>query len=253
MATADELLEQIFSWIEKRERCAEQLRKLAREMESLRETCNGSECVGNTVSVLGAACLIGAGVATVFTAGAAAPFLGVLGGVYTGVGVTISVATKITEHFMSSNTMKEAQKIQQNSDCIGERIQQLFQKLKAEKEEVSSFADPDELDRHIMTEILRAMARRSGLKLQINTSAFGDEDPRFYDLTCTQLNRSLFEHALMITLYGILTFFTFKVNGKKFKFLFAKGAEQLIKKVSSTGFKTFLKGGGMVRFCICFK
>ncbi|CAL8307796.1 unnamed protein product [Merluccius merluccius] len=67
MATADELLEQMFSWMEQRELCAEQLKRLARELEWYRKKCNESECVGSSVSVVGAVCLIGAGLATVFT------------------------------------------------------------------------------------------------------------------------------------------------------------------------------------------
>lgn len=250
MATADQLLERIFSWIEQRERCAEKLRTLARELESLREKCNGSECIGSSVSVAGAACLIGAGVATLFTGGAAAPFLGLLGGVYTGVGLTVSLATKLTEHLISSDTMKDAQKIEQKSNDIGETIQRLLKKLKAEKKGVNSFADPDELDRHVMTEILGAMARRSGLTRPINISSFGDGwggARGFTGLDSPQLNPNLIMPEVMTTVAGVLICFSFQAEGKASKLLFAKGAEQLIKKVSSAGFKTFLKGGGMVR------
>ncbi|XP_067426910.1 uncharacterized protein [Thunnus thynnus] len=248
MATADQLLERIFSWIEQRERCAEKLRKLARELESLREKCNGSECIGSSVSVAGAACLIGAGVATLFTGGAAAPFLGLLGGVYTGVGLTVSLATKLTEHLISSDTMKDAQEIEQKSNDIGKTIQRLLKKLKAEKKGVNSFADPDELDRHVMTEILGAMARRSGLKWPINISSFGDGwggARGFTGLDSPQLNPNLIKPEVMTAVAGVLICFSFQAEGKASKLLFAKGAEQLIKTVSSAGFKTFLKGGGM--------
>ena len=245
MATADQLLERIFSWIEQRERCAEKLRKLAGELESLREKCNGSECIGSSVSVAGAACLIGAGVATLFTGGAAAPFLGLLGGVYTGVGLTVSLATKLTEHLISSDTMKDAQKIEQKSNDIGETIQRLLKKLKAEKKGVNSFADPDELDQHVMTEILGAMARRSGLKWPINISSFGWGGARGF--TGLDSNPNLIMPEVMTTVAGVLICFSFQAEGKASKLLFAKGAEKLIKTVSSAGFKTFLKGGGMVR------
>lgn len=246
MATADRLLELLFSWMEQRERCAEQLRKLAGELEALREKCNASECIGSTVSVLGAACLIGAGVATVFTGGAAAPFLGVLGAAYSGVGVTISVVTKITEHFLSSDTMKEAQNTEQKSNDIGEEIQRLFRQLKAERKEAGCFADPDEVDRHIMTEILRAAARRSGLQWNIKVNMLDDEPQFFINEGHTRLNLIFFKPEVIVGLAAILTFFTFKVSGKKFKLLFAKGAETLIKQVSTTGFKSVLKGGAMV-------
>ncbi|XP_044188535.1 uncharacterized protein LOC122967786 [Thunnus albacares] len=248
MATADQLLELIFSWIEQRERCAEKLRTLARELESLREKCNSSECIGSSVSVVGTACLIGAGVATLFTGGAAAPALGLLGGVYTGVGLTVSLATKLTEHLKSSNTMKDAQKIEQKSNDIGETIQRLLKKLKAEKKGVNSFADPDELDRHVMTEILGAMARRNGLKWPINISSFGDGwggARGFTGQDSPQLNPNLIMPEVMTAVASVLICFSFQAEGKASKLLFAKGAEQLIKTVSSAGFKTFLKGGGM--------
>lgn len=253
MATADRLLEQIFSWIEQRERCAEKLRKLARELESLREKCNASECFGSSASVLGAACLIGAGAATLFTGGAAAPFLGFLGATYTGVGLTVSLTTKLTEHLLSSDTMKDAQKIEQKSNEIGKTIQRLLEKLKAEKKEVSSSIDPDELDQHVMTEIVGAMARRSGLRRRINISSFGDGwggargfDPTYMRHHPNGLGSLRLQPAVMTAVAGVLICFSFQASGKKSKLLFAKGTEQLIKKVSSAGFKTFLKGGGMV-------
>ncbi len=251
MSTADQLLELMFSWIEQRERCAEPLRKLAQELESLREKCNASECVGSSVAVFGAACVIGAGVATVFTAGAAAPVFGLLGAVYSGVGVTISVVTKITEHFLSSDAMKEAQKIEKKNNEITEKIQKLFQQLKTERKEVSSFTDSDDQDRHVMTEILRAMGRRSGLTGQVSVHMVdqfffgaGPKDKRF-----NQILNPTVTTGVAVGLASILAFFTFQVSGKRFKRLFAKGAEQLIKQISTVGFKTALKGGAMVRSC----
>ncbi|XP_028268117.1 uncharacterized protein LOC114440048 [Parambassis ranga] len=246
MSTADRLLDEIFSWIEQRESCAAKLRKLARELEELREKCNATECVGSSVAVAGAACLIGAGVLTLCTGGAAAPFLGVLGAAYTGVGATISVAAKITEHFISSDTMKDAQKVETKSDSIAKEIQRLFRKLKAEKKEVNHSADPDELDKHVMTEVMKAMARRMGLKDEINISYFID-DP-YLNLGGGRglggLNPMF--TAQMVALAGILSCFAFQLSGKKYKLLFAEGAEQLIKLISSNAFKTFLKGGAMV-------
>lgn len=247
MSTADLLLELIFSWIEQRELCAERLRKLAQELESLREKCNGGQCVGSTVSVIGAACLIGAGLTTVLTAGAAGPALGAVGAAYTGIGLTVSVAAQIIEHFVSSDTMKEAQKIEKKSNEIEEKIQRLFQQLKAEREEVSSFPDPDEVDRHIMTEVLRAVARRSGLKQKTVDRILirAHEDTFVLDVG----PRIRLEETVGLTaVLGVLTFFTFELSGKKYKLVFTKAAEQLIKTMTSTGFKTALKGGAMVSF-----
>ncbi|KAE8282664.1 hypothetical protein D5F01_LYC18051 [Larimichthys crocea] len=246
MATADLLLELMSSWIDQREGCARQLKKLADELESLREKCNAGECVGNSVSVVGAACLLGAGAATLFTGGAAAPFLGLLGGVYTGVGVTVSVVSKLTEHFVSSDTMKEAEKIEAKSNDIAQRIQKQFDQLKAEIKKVSPSADPDEVDRGVMTELLGAMARRSGLKMEIDVSILHDMLQRSaYQGMNMQLNQS--SMIIMINVFvGILAFFAFRSSGKGSKLLIAEGTKQMIKQMSTTGVKTAFKGGAMV-------
>ncbi|XP_051275853.1 uncharacterized protein LOC127374500 [Dicentrarchus labrax] len=255
MATADQLLELMFSWIEQRERCAEKLRKLAKELELLREKCNAAECVGSTYAVVGSLSLIGAGVATVFTGGAAAPLLGVAGAVCSGVGLTVSVASKIIEHFSSSDTMKEAQEIEKKSNKVAEEIQDLFRQLKAE----CSSTDPDEVDQHVMTEILKGMARRCGLKWHLM------DFKRIFVAIKRNINEILFSPvvkvALVVKLASILNFFTFKVNGKIYKHLFNKGAKEftipmtkiaeegakkLTKDMAKTGFKKAFKGGAMV-------
>uniref|UniRef100_UPI0037E6FEAF uncharacterized protein n=1 Tax=Semicossyphus pulcher TaxID=241346 RepID=UPI0037E6FEAF len=240
---ADELLERMFSWIEQRERCARKLKQLAQELESLRQKCNASECVGSSLGVAGAACLIGAGVATLFTGGAAAPLLG-LAGVYTGIGAGISVVTKAAEHLVSSITMIEAQNIERKNNRTTKEIQKLFQRLKAEQQQASPSAGPDDLDQHIMTEMLRAMARRSGSQHQFivrmlkHSHSFFDAGPGTMGIQLIIL--------CSVMMAGILSFFTLKACGEKHKLLFAKGGQQLVKKVSTTGLKTALKGGAMV-------
>ncbi|XP_034566412.1 uncharacterized protein LOC117831716 [Notolabrus celidotus] len=255
MSTADQLLEQMYSWIDQREQCAEKLKKLARELESLRKKCNASECVGSSVAVVGSACLIGAGVATLLTGGAAAPFLGLLGGAYTGVGVGISVITKITEHLSSSSTMKDAEKIERKSSEITKNIQDLFEQLKTEtqlKKEMqlktetqgrSYSVDPNDLDQEVTNEILIAIARRSGLQLH-NVHMF--KQPFFFNEGDMLHNPSFSHLSITVGLVGVLAFFTLKPKGKKFELLFVKGGQQLAKEVSKTGLKTALKGGAMV-------
>ncbi|XP_035800187.2 uncharacterized protein LOC118469723 [Amphiprion ocellaris] len=247
MSTADQLLPLIFSWIEKRERCADQLIKLARELESLREKCNAGECVGSSVAVLGAACVIGAGLATLFTGGAAAPFLGMAGAAYTGVGITVSVAAKITENFLSSDTMKEAKKIEEKSNKTAAEIQQLFDKLRAEAKAENPSADPDELDRHITSKILTSMARRSGVKGEVSIGFFNDKPEIFLNGRPRRsgVNDILASQA-MFGVAGVLSFFTFQLSGKEFQLLFAEGVKQLVKQMSTTAFKTALKGGAKV-------
>ncbi|CAB1452280.1 unnamed protein product [Pleuronectes platessa] len=211
MTTADRLLEQMFSWIDQRSRCADQLVKLARELESLRQNCNGGEAVGSTMAVVGAACVIGAGV-TFLTGGAAAPFLGVLGGTYLGAGAVISVTTKLLEHFLSGSTMKDAKEIEEKSNKLAEDIQRLFEETQVGEEEGEQICRPGRL---------------------------GQTHPDGHPESCGQTKWS--EGRLQDD--GRPDEVSF---GKESKFLFAKGAQQLIQRISVTGLKTVLKGGGML-------
>lgn len=70
MATNDEVKRLIRSWIEERELCAMEMKKLANELEIRRKNCTISKCVGSTVAVAG---LIGAAVTTLITGGIVAP------------------------------------------------------------------------------------------------------------------------------------------------------------------------------------
>ncbi|XP_073351147.1 uncharacterized protein [Pagrus major] len=243
MASADQLVKLMFSWIEQRENCAKQLKKLADELKSLRAKCNAAECVGSTVSVVGAASLIGAGVATLLTAGAAAPALALAGGVYGGVGLTVSVTTKIIEHFSSSATLKEAQKIEKKGNKIAENIQKQFEQLKAEVKKMYPSADSDEVDRHVMSAFMGAVARRSGLKLNID---FSTHERFYHSEQGTRLIPVAVTAGLTAIVCGILAVFLLKTVGKQSKLWMAEATKQLIKETSSIGLKTALKGGVMV-------
>ncbi|KAK2915768.1 hypothetical protein Q8A67_000142 [Cirrhinus molitorella] len=166
MATADKLLKLILCWIEEKERFADNLMKLAEELESLRAKCNVGECVGSTVTVVGAAGMIGAGVATLLTGGAGLPLFQLATQV-TQIGSGISHVTKIIEELHNSKTMKKVKDVEEKSNIIAEEIQQLFQKLKSEKKEANPLLNPDELEHQIMAEFLRAIVRQSGLNVQI--------------------------------------------------------------------------------------
>ncbi|KAJ3600806.1 hypothetical protein NHX12_031781, partial [Muraenolepis orangiensis] len=146
--TADQLLIKILSWLEQKELCAQHMWKLVRELEVLRERCNGGECVGSSLSVLGAACIIG----TIFTAGAAAPFLGALGAAYVGSGAVISLTSHVIEHFVSGSTVKNAQKVAKQSETNEVEIMKLIKKLKMER----ANTDQDE-DKYIAQRFALAM------------------------------------------------------------------------------------------------
>ncbi|KAM3623719.1 uncharacterized protein V6R79_014932 [Siganus canaliculatus] len=240
----------MFSWISRRADCARELEKMAGELESLREKCTGGETVGSTYSVVGAACFLGAGVATLFTGGAAAPLLAVAGGVYTGVGVTVSITSKLIEHFSSSKTMDKAQKKEEESNSIAQKIERQFEQLKKELMKLSPQMDPDDVDQQVMTAFMAAVGRHSGNRQVISfleIKGFDCDGGRSIDM---MLQNNGFRpicgfNLLTIGIAGILTVFAFKLNGKKYKFLFAKAAERLVKTMSSTAFKTVLKGSAM--------
>lgn len=239
MGAADQLVDEIFSWIDQREGCATQLRKLAKELESLRQNCNSFECVGSSVSVLGITCLIGAGVATLFTGGLAAP-LAALGTAYAVAGSAVSVTTKISEHFLSSSTMEDAMKIEKRSNGIAQTIRQLFQELKNKSGNLNS----DEVDQHVMIEILQAVARRSGIKL----SSFRDIETKLgLGINEVAYGGEIMRGTLQVGLIGILAFFSLQASGKTFKLLFGKIAEELIMTLTKMGVKSVLKGGALVR------
>lgn len=105
-----------------------------------------------------------------FTGGLAVPVLAGLGAMYTVGGAAISVVSQLTEHFKSSDTMKEAEKIEKKTNKIEENIKEVLEQLKAEVEDMSFFADPDEVDQLVMAEIVGAIARQSGLKWETDSN-----------------------------------------------------------------------------------
>ncbi|CAN9505038.1 unnamed protein product [Ophioblennius macclurei] len=241
MGIAEDLLEKIYTWIREREKSADNFVELARELETIRERCNTAECFGNTASVVGAASLIGAGAATLLTGGLAAPILGLVGATYTAVGVAVTVGTKITEHFVSSGPMKKAEEIEKTSNTLAQEIQRMSERLKEQIKRENPKADPDQLDQLFMTEIVKAVARRYSIDVQMNLIYFDLND---HLQTTLNLHRGM--EKVFVEVAGVLAFFAFKVSGKKSVILFAQGVKQLAKELSSTAFKTAFKGGAMV-------
>jgi hypothetical protein len=159
--TSGQLLNKIQAWLEKKENCAKNLWKLVKELEDLRQICNAGECVGDTVSVIGAACLLGGMVATFCTAGAAAPLLGGLGVAYLGTGTTISLTTKLIEHFVSGSSMEDAKKAAKESEIIEEEILELIEKLKMER--VNPMQDASEYIAMCIFEAMSGMGHKGRL------------------------------------------------------------------------------------------
>ncbi|CAJ1075495.1 uncharacterized protein LOC114920590 [Xyrichtys novacula] len=131
----------------------------------------------------------------------------------------------ITEHLLSSDTMKEAEKRVERCNKIKIKIQELFDQLRNERRRERYFADRDDLDRDVLHEILRALARLRGLQFRINKKSFKEQ---------------------MKTLGGILSAVGLKADGRLLGRVLATGARLLVKKVFKSGMRRVLKGGIMV-------
>ena len=156
MSARDQLYELIFSWLDQRLDFSDGLRELAGELESVNKKCNAGCAVGNTTTVLGGLAMIGGGIATIFTAGAAAPLLAV-GGVYGAIGSTVTVTSKLIEWWIEKGTLKKAQKISEDNKKLGEKIQRHLAEL---TEEISKSSDQSVTDDYVIECILRAIAKR---------------------------------------------------------------------------------------------
>ncbi|XP_067332731.1 uncharacterized protein [Channa argus] len=117
LATTEQLLERSFTSIRRKECCAEKFIKMARELESLKEKCNASQCVGTM-------CM------TVFLFAATAHLLDLVGIWCLGVGATISVATPIIEQVMSFVTMTKKQDLEKQSNKTTGEIQEQFKQVR---------------------------------------------------------------------------------------------------------------------------
>lgn len=171
MATNDEVIGLIRSWIKEKELCAMEMKKLADELETHTRNCTISKCVGSTVAVAG---LIGAGVATLTTGGIAAPAIAAATG-----GVGVSFGVNIVESMLSSETMEKVKKAEKKSDEIKKKIQKQADQLRVK---VPSFT------------------RRNSNHLLIN---FASHDASPQDMNSRQLNPDV--NAAIVAISTIFT------------------------------------------------
>ncbi|GAA6234706.1 uncharacterized protein LOC108873262 isoform X2 [Lates japonicus] len=166
MDVADKLVDKIFSWVKLQRKCADKLRKLATELEERKRNVNGTKIVGSTVSVGGAAALTAAGALAFFTGGLAIPVLAATGAVASGVGLATSVGSDIADVVISNCAINEAKQISKEIEHLEKELQRLMGSLKEEQQA------GDHSEDHVMERILRAMAKRNGLKLPDNISLY---------------------------------------------------------------------------------
>ncbi|XP_060734883.1 uncharacterized protein LOC132851920 [Tachysurus vachellii] len=162
MGVEDELINELFQWMEKQEECAQHLMNLAKELEEMTEAMTAGQLVGNSATVLGSAVLVGTGIATLLTGGLAAPLLVTAAGVTAGVGAVTSVTCKLLESWKSSKTMKNAEKTDREIKKIWKHIESLQEQLSEECELTNDF---NEVQCEITARILKAMAKRNGRDL----------------------------------------------------------------------------------------
>jgi len=172
MDVADQLIDKIISLVELQKRCAKKLDHVADELENIKKGCNVAKVVGSSVSVGGAAALMGAGILSVVTGGAAIPVLAAAGTIATGAGLATNVVSDVTDLIASSCNMKEAKETAEEIENLEKGVQKLMETLKKEGQKRENlvhsriFSSED----YVVEMILRAMAKREGLTLNDGVS-----------------------------------------------------------------------------------
>lgn len=209
MATNDEVIGLIRSWIKEKELCAMEMKKLADELETHTRNCTISKCVGSTVAVAG---LIGAGVATLTTGGIAAPAIAAATG-----GVGVSFGANIVESMLSSETMEKVKKAEKKSDKKKEQILKLSKDLKAE---------------------VPKLTRRNSNNLLVD---FASHDASPQDMNSGQLNPDV--NAALVSILTI-----FKMQSEDLSVGSLHDIENLIKGISAVALGATMTRSFMVRF-----
>ncbi|XP_008414794.1 uncharacterized protein LOC103469081 [Poecilia reticulata] len=222
MATADQFVKEIFSWIQQGEDYADKLEKLAGRLESERKETSAVKCVGASVGVMGSALLIGAGTASVLTGGLATPLLA-LGAAYTGIGAVACVHASQTEEKYSKKILREARDILNRSNEIVTIIQELFEKLKNEKKRQNSMMDPEELDNQVLADVLMALGRHRGLDMS-NMGHLLTSQIEFSHGDGGNMSGPLLGYSCILMSVGaVLLIFNLKLGSKSFGLLAAFG------------------------------
>lgn len=172
MAAADQLLELMFSWIEEGVHCAELLEKLANKLESVRKKCCLAELVGIIAQVLAAVCKILANILILLQpASQAAPVLVAIEKALRCVSCFITATAEVVQHSSFYFILREAEETVEKINTCTETIHRQLKQLRLQVKKKFLSVGSDDVDRHVVMEIVRAVARRSGLKLEDDVSA----------------------------------------------------------------------------------
>ncbi|KAG9328597.1 hypothetical protein JZ751_012859 [Albula glossodonta] len=166
MDTAEELCDKLISWLRLRERCADQLLILAKELDEIQDIVRATKVVANTVAVSGSLAVIGSGLLTLCTAGLGAPalFMAVGGTAAAVTGTAASTIASLVDDLNSSSKMKKANEMMKEDEEYGDEIQNLLDQL---KKEVSCTGVHDE-DSGVSFRIMEGFARKRNLHLPEN-------------------------------------------------------------------------------------
>ncbi|XP_043956257.1 uncharacterized protein LOC122822004 [Gambusia affinis] len=225
MATADQLVKEIFSWITQGENYADKLKKLAGRLESEREQANAIKFLGASAGVMGSALLVGVGAASVLTGGLATPLLA-LGAAYTGGGAVACACSSETEEKYSKKILSEARDILNRSNEKVTMIQELFEKLKKEKKRQNSMLDPKELDNHVLADVLMAVGRHRELDMSNMNHLLTNQIEFSFANGVNMCGPQLGFSPILVSVCAVLLMFNLKVGSKSLGFMatFGPGA-----------------------------
>ncbi|CAK6980500.1 PREDICTED: uncharacterized protein LOC106910865 isoform X2 [Scomber scombrus] len=239
MDVADKLLDKIFSFVELQGESADKLNNLAKELEEHKMNVNISKTVGSSVSVGGAAAMTAAGIVTICTGGAALPILGLTGAVVSGIGVATSVGSEVANAVLSGYAMEEAEQISKKIQDLEEEIQKLVDLLAEEGKKRQQ-----QVEDYVVEQILRAMAKRSGLVLNDkinlrNMLSALPENPIYGIGTALSLL------GVSLTALGLISIFVTKAIAKKYgTTIMSKGLTTLVASGTATAAKAAGRVGG---------
>lgn len=169
MDAADALVKKIISSVDLQTKCADNLDKLADELEGTQKNVSTAKVVGSSLSVGGAAAMTAAGVATLFTGGAALPIIAMASGAASWAGLATDATSDAVTFFRAKNTSEEAVKVVENIVSLHDEIKDHMDSLRDEakkKRQPDCFCCED----YVIEVILRGMAERNGLTLQGSVS-----------------------------------------------------------------------------------
>ncbi|XP_039510990.1 uncharacterized protein LOC120465351 [Pimephales promelas] len=232
MEAADILCESLFRWLENRKKCAEELKKLAQELEDVHQGSNIGQVVGAATSV---ASISGALIATVLTGGLAGPVL-VAAAVGTVAGTAVSVTSTLVETFISSSTFKKANELMKEDEKVGTKIQEQLRDL---KDRCRGALNADELDCEVTTRLMWSLARRSNTPVPLDFLRGFNRATFFHHLAPggldpDQASRFICQALGAATVFSLMTS-SLKVSGKV-----------MMKNIGRIGIKSAVKAGSRV-------